>query len=490
MSRSGIYTRSPRTIALCALSLHAAAGCATSDESLTEIVSQPLTSGAKRAANGAACTAGQDETAVENDCLTVETAWNAVGARPANHNNAGGKRVYTGIDSMADAGLIATEKTFAEGFRTAAGKAQGGVYGAHGNPGWIQGLPDNAAAGGAGTILHEAFGGANIPWLGLSVCWAGNSGADADSDSLADTPPVYVNNIAPASFVSTYFGIASAAIVACKNGTVGPDDDVLWCKQRKQQRAGWTKPKLLGNGMLVEGNGAMRGAAVTKNNANDATGDFTVTLQAEGPDADMDGQPDWPARSFKVRNLPKNRMRRDRNTGALPYPWSLDDRCAPCAGGICTPQDNYPRFQSASVCLASPPPPPPPPPPAPEPTPTPAPEPTPVPAPDSYPLPALASIATSPGICSLMDFTLNGQFLTTNIQIEQPDGSLVSAMGVTASPDGLFAHFQFAPTQIGTHYIWVTDEDDLNNDPKDPDFVMYESFVVGSPTPDPIPVLR
>jgi hypothetical protein len=62
------------------------------------------------------------------------------------------KAVYTGIDAMEDLGLVTTEASFATGFGTTAMKANGAVYGAHGVPGWIQGLPD---ANGA-TILQAS----------------------------------------------------------------------------------------------------------------------------------------------------------------------------------------------------------------------------------------------------------------------------------------------------------------------------------------------
>jgi hypothetical protein len=453
MERAGI-----KSFTLCALSLHAFAGCASPLDELTGTAAQALAADATRASNGNACTAGMNNAAAEADCLTIANTWGQAGARSANGNNGGGKLVYTGIDSTNDPGLIATEKSFAEGFRTAGGKAQGGVYGAHGNPGWIQGMPDNAAAGGAGTILHETFGATDIPWLGLSVCFGGNTGADASAVALAGTPAVYKNNISAASFITTYQGIPSARIVACKNGVVAPDSDILWCKQRKHRPAGQAL-KLLGDGTLVEGDGTKRGSATTKDNADDATGDFTVELQAEGPDADNDGKPDYPSRKFKVRNLPKNRLERDRMTGQLPYPWNLDDRCDSCMDGICTAQDNYPSFQTMPMCLQ----------------PNPGPGPGPI---ATLGATSTASTSGSTGMCGLMDFTLNGRFLTTSIVIEQPDGSVVSVMSPFASEDGAYAHFQFTPTQVGTHYIRVTDTDGLVNNPKDPDFSMYESFEV------------
>jgi hypothetical protein len=39
----------------------------------------------------------------------------------------------------------------------------------------------------------------------------------------------YQNNIAAASFITTYFTLPSSAIIACKNGEVRPSQGVLWC---------------------------------------------------------------------------------------------------------------------------------------------------------------------------------------------------------------------------------------------------------------------
>ncbi|TMQ17485.1 MAG: hypothetical protein E6J90_22245, partial [Deltaproteobacteria bacterium] len=236
------------------------------------------------------------------------------------------KAVYTGIDSMNDAPLIMTETAFATGFGTTMMKANGAVYGAHGAPGWIQGLPDSNGT----TILQQTFGMGNIPWLGLSVCYAGNTGAHASTGQLTDTPSTYQNNIAAAPFITTYFSIPSSAIIACKNGEVRPSQGVLWCGQHKYQRDGWPAARLLGNATLIQGDGTERGNATTKATANDATGDFSVTMQAA-----------MPTRFYKARNLPTNRMQRDRATNQFPEPWNLAPRCA-CSANICTAQDNYP----------------------------------------------------------------------------------------------------------------------------------------------------
>jgi hypothetical protein len=427
-----MWNTKTRAIAIGAI---AAAACTGERDPTLGEVASAISSGAKRAATGSSCSEADDNNATQDDCLTIENAWTEAGARPVDVQNAARTLVYTGIDELQDDDLIATETSFARGFRTSGGRAMGSVYGAHGNPGRIQGLPSFRT----GSILNESFGGKNIPWLGLSVCWAGNAGAYATTGQLRrSTPATYQNNLAAAPWITEYYDIPTSAIIACRNGTVRPSETTLWCTQKKIQRDGWAQPRKAGNATLIQGDGTPRGAATTKEMEDDATGDFSFEMQPEGPDEDMDGRPDYPARYFKARNLSSTRGR----NGGGATPWELEERCA-CTDGICTVQDNYPAVLFSMIAKS----------------------------------PVPGGSGSAGGSMTGLYVFLFGRFLTTSIQIEQPDGSLVEVTQPTAGDDGSFASFSFQPTQSGVHYIRLTDLDDLHNDPKDPAFP-YEQFIV------------
>lgn len=385
------------------------------DDDVPGTTSVYLASSVVRASNGAACGAAANpaNTADQNDCLTIESTWGGVGATPDTANNAAGSLVYTGIDATTDATLVRREKAFARGFPNAGGRPAAAVYGAHGEPGWIQGLPDNAGAQGQGSILRVGFGGAmGIPLLALSTCWAGNSGEHATRRQLTQNPRTFLNNISPAAFVSTYFSIPSDNIVACKNGTVRPTESELFCTQEKRQLPGEAQARVRGDATVIKGDGTARGNAT-------ARGDFVFTMQAKTDTL--------PSRSFTAVNIPLRRV--DEADYPADSPWKQEPRSCPEAMG-CRIQDKYPMFTT-------------------------------------FPMMVPAGGPSS--------FYLAGQFLTASIVIETPSGARLSPSSATASPDGRFAQFQFAPTGPGRYKVWVTDLDGLENDPHDVDYP-YESF--------------
>jgi hypothetical protein len=451
-------TREPTfcSIALCAVSLTLVGGCTRAAPDELSESTAPLTSGAKRAASGAACTDDGGNKAKEADCLTVASSWGMAGAKSTNQNNGDGKLAYTGIDADAakDKPLITAESAFAKGFSTTdKGKSNGGVYGAHGDPGWIQGLPDTGANG---TILNEKFGTDQIPMLGLSVCYAGNTGADASVESLADTPAVFKNNIAAASFITTYFGISSDVIIGCKNGVVSPSGDTLWCLQKKFKRAGGDgkNADVLADATLIKGDGTERGHATQPNADDDDAKDFKITMQAAV--AATKDTPAIPARYFKARNFAKVRAK------VAVAPWTLPSRCD-CSSGICSLKDNYPALTSR--------------------------------IPDGIIYRTTSSGSGDGGGSGgpgLTLFTVFGRYLigtTGGILIQQPDGSIAVPTLLSVADDGSAATFTFAPTQDGLHWIRLTDAFGLQNDPTDPEFPA-ESFVVqpaGTPPPPPPP---
>jgi hypothetical protein len=385
-----------------------------------------LASSVVRASNGAACGAAASpaNTADQADCLTIESTWGGAGATPENAENAARSLVYTGIDATTDAVLVGREKAFAKGFPDAGGRPVAAVYGAHGEPGWIQGLPDNAGAQGQGSILRVGFGGARgIPLLALSTCWAGNTGEHATRRQLTQNPRTYLNNIAPASFVSTYFSIPSDNIVACKNGTVRPTESELFCTQEKRQLPGEAQARVRGDATVIKGDGTARGTAT-------AGRDYVFTMQTKTDTV--------PSRSFTAVNIPLRRV--DEADYPADSPWKQEPRSCPENMG-CRIQDKYPMFTT-------------------------------------FPMQVPAGGPSS--------FYLSGQFLTASIIIETPSGARLSPSSATASADGRFAQFQFTPTGPGRYKVWVTDLDGLENDPHDVDYP-YESFQATSYPVEPPP---
>jgi hypothetical protein len=322
-----------------------------------------LASSVVRASNGAACGAAASpaNTADQADCLTIESTWGGAGATPENAENAARSLVYTGIDATTDAVLVGREKAFAKGFPDAGGRPVAAVYGAHGEPGWIQGLPDNAGAQGQGSILRVGFGGARgIPLLALSTCWAGNTGEHATRRQLTQNPRTYLNNIAPASFVSTYFSIPSDNIVACKNGTVRPTESELFCTQEKRQLPGEAQARVRGDATVIKGDGTARGTAT-------AGRDYVFTMQTKTDTV--------PSRSFTAVNIPLRRV--DEADYPADSPWKQEPRSCPENMG-CRIQDKYPMFTT-------------------------------------FPMQVPAGGPSS--------FYLSGQFLTASIIIETPSGA-------------------------------------------------------------------
>jgi hypothetical protein len=385
-----------------------------------------LASSVVRASSGAACGAAASpaNTADQADCLTIESTWGGAGATPENAENAARSLVYTGIDATTDAVLVGREKAFAKGFPDAGGRPVAAVYGAHGEPGWIQGLPDNAGAQGQGSILRVGFGGARgIPLLALSTCWAGNTGEHATRRQLTQNPRTYLNNIAPASFVSTYFSIPSDNIVACKNGTVRPTESELFCTQEKRQLPGEAQARVRGDATVIKGDGTARGTAT-------AGRDYVFTMQTKTDTV--------PSRSFTAVNIPLRRV--DEADYPADSPWKQEPRSCPDNMG-CRIQDKYPMFTT-------------------------------------FPMQVPAGGPSS--------FYLSGQFLTASIIIETPSGARLSPSSATASADGRFAQFQFTPTGPGRYKVWVTDLDGLENDPHDVDYP-YESFQATSYPVEPPP---